>query len=664
MGNVEKSYHRGAMRSLKEEQQVRQKPSVIFGSADEYGAAHGVWEIIDNSADEAVQGYGKLITVKIERDYTVTVADMGRGVPMGWNEAEQKYDWELVFCTLYASAKYDTQYYEESSGLNGLGTASTQFASEFMDVESTYEGKTHIMHFEKGRPVGEMEVVDTPDKHTGTKVVFRPDKEVFIGIANNPLPVNYFIDKLRQKAITVPGVKFVLDHYEFGAPVEFYYERGMADFINSIDCKKLLPEALYFEGSASGFDDANNTEPYTVRMELSFNFSRTIQGLEQYHNGSFLDDRSKNLTFTALKEGFVNAVMAASRLFGKGGKLDKLAFEDIESILICVGETHCPGSRTIFKNQTKNAIRNPFIKDQYSQFVFNSVYKFFADKTKEAAHVLDEIIVNKEAREEANKVSQRVLRKLSKEVKFTDMPEGFRDCTDHNMACEIYLVEGKSAAGSVVQARFQQFQAVMPFRGKIINCLKEDIKRVLSSEVVIDMFKVFGCGIEVKGRMKESLPPFDIGKLKWDKIVICTDADVDGMQIRCLLITMFYVLAPSLLEAGKVYIVETPLYTLTAGKKVEFAYSEGEKATVIQKMVDAGIPRNKIVEERSKGLGENDVEMMNLSTMNPKYRKLVRVDYEVGSETTANLFNALLGNDLDMRKAIIEEYFSMVDSVA
>lgn len=649
------------MKRLKDEQQVRQRPGVIFGTNDDQGAFNGVFEIIANGIDEGREGYGKSLRVTVEEGNIITVEDDGRGLPMDWNEDEQMYDWELALCTMYASGKYDDTQYSQSLGLNGLGLTSMQYASSFMDVWATYDGKTRYMHFEKGKPVGEMKVTAPVREGTGTKIKFQPDTEVFPALKVRKLTADRFLTALRKQAMLLPKYEIILNHYELKQPVRLFYENGSAEYIDNLTEKLMLPKAFEFFDSAVGTDDEElYPETYTVNMKLAFNFSREAGLTEIYHNASHMFEGGE--TVAGFEKGVTAAFTDYARANGKLTKSDKFLYRDISDILLCVASSDAPGNRTWFKNQTKGAITNTFIGNAMAQFIYNK-FRYWLDNNQTlATKVVTEVVNNKIAREEASEVSKSVIKKLSSQVSFGNKPKDFRDCSSKLVAeRELYIVEGRSALGSVKFACNPRFQAVMPVRGKIINCLKEKLTRVLKNDIIIDLYRVLGCGMEAKSEYIEDLPEFDINKLKFGKVIICTDADIDGKHIITLLLTMFYVLSPSLLKSGKVFIAESPLYTITYKKDVRFAFDDNEKTVILQQLTALGAKENQIKIERSKGLGENDPEMMSISTMKPETRRLIPVEYPENEEDLMTYFNALLGDDLETRRILIEEYFDLVE---
>lgn len=649
-------YDNSSISSLKNEEQVRKRPAVIFGTNDVNGCAQAIFEIIANSIDEAREGHGTMIKLKVTEDNEVTVQDNGRGVPMDWNDGEGKFNWELVFCQMYASGKYDSSNYSASLGLNGLGATSTQYASEYMDVISVRDGKQYVMHFKKGKPVGELQI--TPDKTglTGTTIRFKPDLEVF---TDTNVAAQFYIDKIRRQAMLHPKVTFIIDYKDLNE-IELYYEKGIQGFISEVCEHQMLPNPLMFIGTDRGHEDHANNEVYDLEMGLSVTFSRALYFVEMYHNGAYLKDADENVTDQAVRTAVTKAFEEYARAQSKISKSEKMNFKDIEEILVAIGYTSCSGSLTQFKNQTKTAILNPFIKVAYTKFVYDNLSRWIVENKAQADKVLNEIMANKDARESADAVKKKILKKLTASIDtFGALPEKFVECQSKSpLQREIYIVEGDSAAGSCKLARDAIFQAIMPVRGKILNCLKADLNHIFKSEIITDLLKIFGCGVEVKHKHIE-LPPFDINKLNWNKIIICTDADLDGQQIRCLIITMIYRLAPSLLMNNKVFIAETPLFEIEAKKETYFAYDENEKQQILNQLAGMGIKSSAIKVARSKGLGENEPEMMYRSTMCPATRRLVPVEYIENDDQLADLINALLGDDIESRRFLIDEYFDM-----
>lgn len=657
----QQGYGQNSISQLKNEEQVRKRPTVIFGTNDEYGAAHGIYEIIANSIDEARAGFGNEIRVKIWNDGTVEVSDDGRGVPMGWNEEQKRWNWELVFCTLYASGKYDSQNYSDSLGLNGLGATAMQYASEFMEVYSTRDNKTSIMKFSKGKPIGKLQVVDAIREGTGTTIKFKPDSEVFINTQDGALPPEYYINLLRRQAMLLGGLRIVFWHEQLGKDVLLCYPNGMEDFVKAVCDKPITKLVASYSDSKMG-TDRENEDKYEFRMRCVFTFSRETSLVEMYHNSSHLYEGG--VTMDALK-------FAAERAFtdfgveqGRVSKSDKIKYRDIESILVFIGDTSAPGHRTYFKNQTKAAITNPFMKQAFAEFAYYCFRNWLTVSGDESRKVFDEVLANKAAREEADKISKKVVQKLSKSMSVGNKPKKFVDCRSRDpFERELYIVEGDSALGSCKLSRDASFQALMPVRGKTINCIKNDIGTILNNDIIMDLLCIFGCGIEAEVKYVDNIPKFDLSKLNFGKIILCTDADTDGYQIRCLILTMIYRLCPTLLKAGKVYIAETPLFEVIYKGQTYFAYNDAEKDKVLSELEAEGATMSRVKVNRSKGLGENDPDMMNKSTMNPLTRRLIPIEYPENDNDIADYFNALLGPDIETRRLLINEYFDITDNI-
>jgi DNA gyrase subunit B domain protein len=652
------------LKQLSPIESVRLRPANIFGTNDLDGEIHGISEVIVNSCDEAGEGYGKVIEITIERDNTVTVRDEGRGLPMGWNEAEGKFNWEIALCTLYGSGKYDSNQYQRAAGLNGLGLTAMQFASEYMEVTSVYDGKAHHMKFKEGVPQGQMKEWDDNSGKTGTTTKFKPDPKVFID-ADKTIPPNAFNDLLRKQAMIIEGLKIILHHCDCENPIVMQFNRGIVDFIDAVSESKMVAETAYYEGSAEGTDDVRiNPEPYRLDMRFAFNFNKDGGLFEVYHNGVHMYEAVKNKTVEAVQKGFIQAFTELGRNESKLTKSESFVYKDMEQLLVCIAETKAPGYRTFFKNQTKGAINNPFIVKELQQFVTRSLRSWIENNKKEALKAVDAMVTIKKAREEAEKVSKKAIAKITKKNTFLDHAEGLYDCeyTDPKL-CEIYIVEGKSALGSVITARDSKTQAGIALTGKPINCVKNNnLSILMNNKVVVNIYRTLQCGIEAKSKYIKDLPPFDINNLRYDKIILAADADIDGKHIIILVIAMFYVLSPTLLKQHKVYIAESPLYEFVYKGQSVFAYSDEERDKIKAEMKQHGVKEGQYEIHRSKGLGENDAEMMYKTTMSKEDRRLIAVDFPEDPEDQkmlASLFEAVLGNDIEARRELIDQYFSI-----
>ena len=640
-------YGNESISQLKGADRVRKRPGVIFGSDGLEGCEHAVFEILSNSIDEAREGFGNIITVTLYDDKSIEVEDFGRGCPVDWNPAEKRFNWELVYCELYAGGKYkndDGGDYEYSLGLNGLGACATQYASEYMDVTVWRDGNKYTLHFAKGKIKGKMLVEPADRKKTGTTTRWKPDIEVFTDIN---IPESYFLDILRRQAVVNAGVtfRFRAQHGAKFETTEFCYKNGIADYVAELAGEGPLTQPYYIETERKGKDRDDKPE-YKVRMSAAFCFSNRTNAIEYYHNSSWLEHGGA--PDAAAKTAFVYAIDAYIKKTNKYQKNEsKITFPDIADCLILV--TNCFSTRTSYENQTKKSITNRFIREAMTDFFKEKLEIYFIENKAEADRIADQVLINKRSREQAEKARVSIKKNLTKNLDLANRVQKFVDCRSRDAdKREIYIVEGDSALGSVKLSRDAEYQGIMPVRGKILNCLKADYARIFKSEIITDLIKVLGCGVEVEKHGKE-LNNFSLENLRWNKVVICTDADVDGYQIRTLILTMLWRLVPTLIREGYVYIAESPLYEIQAKGKTWFAYSDREKAEIVESIGNA-----KIVINRSKGLGENDPEMMWLTTMNPETRRLIRVMPEDADET-ARVFDLLLGDNLAGRKEHIAE---------
>ncbi len=640
-------YGNESISQLKGADRVRKRPGVIFGSDGLEGCEHAVFEILSNSIDEAREGFGNIITVTLYDDKSIEVEDFGRGCPVDWNPAEKRFNWELVYCELYAGGKYkndDGGDYEYSLGLNGLGACATQYASEYMDVTVWRDGNKYSLHFAKGKIKGKMLVEPSDRKKTGTTTRWKPDIEVFTDIN---IPESYFLDILRRQAVVNAGVtfRFRAQHGAKFETTEFCYKNGIADYVAELAGESPLTQPYYIETERKGKDREDKPE-YKVRMSAAFCFSNRTNAIEYYHNSSWLEHGGA--PDAAAKTAFVYAIDAYIKKTNKYQKNEsKITFPDIADCLILV--TNCFSTRTSYENQTKKSITNRFIREAMTDFFKEKLEIYFIENKAEADRLADQVLINKRSREQAEKARVSIKKNLTKNLDLANRVQKFVDCRSRDAdKREIYIVEGDSALGSVKLSRDAEYQGIMPVRGKILNCLKADYARIFKSEIITDLIKVLGCGVEVEKHGKE-LNNFSLENLRWNKVVICTDADVDGYQIRTLILTMLWRLVPTLIREGYVYIAESPLYEIQAKGKTWFAYSDREKAEIVESIGNA-----KIVINRSKGLGENDPEMMWLTTMNPDTRRLIRVMPEDADET-ARVFDLLLGDNLAGRKEHIAE---------
>ncbi len=642
-------YDNQTISSLKGADRVRLRPAVIFGSDGIEGCEHSFFEILSNSIDEYREGYGTRINVTVYNDRVMEVEDFGRGVPLDWNEKEQKYNWELVYCELYAGGKYnnaDGGAYEYSLGLNGLGACATQYASEFMDVTSYQRGTKYSISFRTGEPVTELIKSESPKNKSGTVIRWKSDNKVFTDIA---IPREYFSTVLKKQAVVNAGLTLTLKWQKIDGTFEteeYCYENGITDYIREIVGEGALSPIADYSSERVGRDAPDRSE-YKVKMQFACCFTNEVNLIEYYHNSSFLEHGGS--PDKAARSAFVWAIDQYAKNNGKYNKNEsKILFSDVEDSLVLVVNSF--STQTSYANQTKKAINNVFIADAMTDFFKHSLEVFFAENPQAADKIVQQILVNKRARESAEHMRVSSKKKLTASLDITNTVEKFVGCRLRDPEkCELYIVEGDSALTSCKLARDSEFQAIIPVRGKTLNCLKASFDRIMKSDIILDLIKVIGCGVEAKQLKVKGVSAFDLSALRWDKIIICTDADEDGYQIRTLILTMFYRLLPTLIKEGRIYIAETPLYEITCGSDTLFAYSEPEKNSIIEKLGD-----KKFTIQRSKGLGENDADMMSLTTMKPATRKLVRISPE-DEEKTYEMFDILLGDNITGRKDFISK---------
>ena len=651
-------YGNDSISSLKGADRVRKRPGVIFGSDGLEGCQHAMFEILSNSIDEAREGHGNKILITRYRDQSIEIEDFGRGIPVDFNQREGRYNWELVFCELYAGGKYQTnegESYEYSLGLNGLGLCATQYASEYMDVEIYRDGMKYTLHFEHGENVGGLHKEETRRRQTGSKIRWKPDLQVFTEI---DIPLEFYMDTIKRQAVVNDGVTFILKNETDSGFEEttFQYENGIVDYVTELAGEEPLTPVQFWKAERRGRDREDKPE-YKVRLSVAFCFSNRVRRCEYYHNSSWLEyggspERAVKLAFVYMIDGYIKN----AGKYQKGES--KIAFADVEDCLVLVSSSF--STQTSYENQTKKAITNKFIYEAMNDFLRHQMEVYFLENPDEAARIAEQVLINKRSRENAERTRLNLKKKLAGTVDMSNRVQKFVDCRTKDVSRrEIYIVEGDSALGSCKLGRDSEFQAIIPVRGKILNCLKAEYDKIFKNDIIVDIFKVLGCGVEVTTKSNKEFSSFDLDGLRWNKIVICTDADVDGFQIRTLILTMLFRLAPTLIERGRVYIAESPLYEITTKDKTYFAYTEQEKAHALAQIGDA-----KYTIQRSKGLGENEPDMMWLTTMNPETRRLIRVTPSQAQETS-DMFDLLPGDNLAGRKEFIAEngsrYLEMAD---
>ena len=645
------TYGNESIKSLRGADRVRKRPAVIFGSDGLEGCEHSIFEIMSNSIDEAREGRGNRIVVTRYLDGSYEVQDFGSGIPVDYNKNEQRENWELLFCEMYAGSKYDNAggagSYEFSLGLNGLGLCATQYASEYMDAEIHRDGYCYTLHFEKGENIGGLHKEPYHKRDTGSRIRWKPDIQVFTDIN---IPRDWFVSTMKRQAIVNDGVHFVLKEETAGGKfntTEFCYQNGIQDYVAELAGDTAFTTPQYWECERVGRDRADLND-YKLKIKAAVCFSLKTQLKEYYHNSSFLEHGGS--PEKAFRSAFVSQINAYLKANNKYAKSDgQINIQDVEDCVIFVVSSF--STNTSYENQTKKAITNKFIQEAMTDFFRKSLEVYFIENKMEAEKIANQVLVNMRARVKAENTRKTLKTTLQSKMDMTNRIQKFVDCRSKDVSeREVFIVEGDSALGACKQARDARFQAVIPVRGKILNCLKSEYDKIFKNDIITDLMKVLGCGVEVRSKAAKDLSAFDMDNLRWNKVLICTDADVDGFQIRTLILTMIYRLMPKLIQAGKVYIAESPLYEVTCKGQTYFAYNEVEMDQIKAEIGDAPY-----TVQRSKGLGENEAEMMALTTMNPATRRIIQVTPS-DAEETSKFFDLLLGDNLEGRKEYIADY--------
>ncbi len=645
------TYGNESIKSLRGADRVRKRPAVIFGSDGLEGCEHSIFEIMSNSIDEAREGRGNRIVVTRYLDGSYEVQDFGSGIPVDYNKNEQRENWELLFCEMYAGSKYDNAggagSYEFSLGLNGLGLCATQYASEYMDAEIHRDGYCYTLHFEKGENIGGLHKEPYHKRDTGSRIRWKPDIQVFTDIN---IPRDWFVSTMKRQAIVNDGVHFVLKEETAGGKfdtTEFCYQNGIQDYVAELAGDTAFTTPQYWECERVGRDRADLND-YKLKIKAAVCFSLKTQLKEYYHNSSFLEHGGS--PEKAFRSAFVSQINAYLKANNKYAKSDgQINIQDVEDCVIFVVSSF--STNTSYENQTKKAITNKFIQEAMTDFFRRSLEVYFIENKMEAEKIANQVLVNMRARVKAENTRKTLKTTLQSKMDMTNRIQKFVDCRSKDVSeREVFIVEGDSALGACKQARDARFQAVIPVRGKILNCLKSEYDKIFKNDIITDLIKVLGCGVEVRSKAAKDLSAFDMDNLRWNKVLICTDADVDGFQIRTLILTMIYRLMPKLIQAGKVYIAESPLYEVSCKGQTYFAYNEVEMDQIKAEIGDAPY-----TVQRSKGLGENEAEMMALTTMNPATRRIIQVTPS-DAEETSKFFDLLLGDNLEGRKEYIADY--------
>ena len=642
---MEKKYDDSSIGTLDGAERVRERVGIMLGSNDIRGAFHTVCEIVGNAVDEAQINKDMTIRVTYHKDDSITVEDGGRGVPMDWNAAKERYNWDLVYNELYAGGKYNGESYTYSVGLNGVGAAATQYTSEFCEVTSYRDGKKFYKDFKKGVPTDTpLKIEDCPNHPTGTIVHWKPDTDCFL---DTKFPKKMFTRYCSDQANLV-GVHFVFIDEHDDTQIDYPGEglEGIMSEIATNDIDEKYTKFVEWKGTVKTPKDPN--APVSAKCEILFAFT-TSEHLNQsrfFHNTGEMHEGMHFKAYSAALADVFKSIASKQGL--------KLQPYDYEPYCLAVISSY--STITDFANQTKTGVSNKFIYD----LVYNNIKQIIAEceARKDSAYVklITRIIARAEQRKQLEEYS-KTLREVKKVSTGSakKLPEKLADCRSRDInKNELYIVEGDSAMGACKLSRDAEFQAIMPIRGKILNCQKASLDKIAASACIQDLISAIGCGIDVPdiqaGKKVGSL--FNINKLRYGKIIFCTDADVDGYQIRVLLFVLFYTLMPELIRRGKVYIAETPLFEIVTNKGVLFAYDWEERDRLLAACKEKGLGVQRI--NRSKGLGENDPQMMHKSTMAPATRRLVSLQTDISSDAVRVAVDVLFGKDINkMRKDAI-----------
>ncbi|HIP62529.1 MAG TPA: DNA topoisomerase (ATP-hydrolyzing) subunit B [Archaeoglobus profundus] len=604
---------------------VRKRPGMYIGGVGARGLHHLLWEIIDNSIDEALAGYCNRIVVTLHKDGSASVEDNGRGIPVEEHPVFKKSALEIVMTKLHAGAKFSKKVYKVSGGLHGVGLSVVNALSEWLEVWVKKNGNVYYQRYERGKPVTEIKVVGKA-KDTGTKIRFKPDPEIF-----EVTEFNYdtVAQRLRELAFLNKGVKLILIDERTGKKEEFYSEEGIKGFVALLNKNKpVLHDIIYYSGEKNG-----------IIVEVALQFTDTeFETLFAFANNIHTAEGGTHVS------GFRAGLTRAINEYGKKNikKFTPISGVDVKEGLTAVISVKVPEPQ--FEGQTKTKLSNSDVKTVVESITYSNILKWLEEHPSEASKIIEKCLLAMKAREAAKRA--RELMKKKSDVSLA-LPGKLADCSSKNPdERELFIVEGESAGGSAKQARDRRFQAVLPIRGKIINVEKAGFIRALKNEEIKAIASAIGAGI---GK------DFDISKVRYKKIIIMTDADVDGAHIRTLLLTFFYRYMRPLIEHGYLYIAQPPLYRVKKGDKVYYVYSEKELKKLLEKLGNCEV-------QRFKGLGEMNPEQLWETTMNPKTRVLIQVTIEDALKAE-QLFNILMGEDVKARKEFIIKHSKEVKNL-
>ncbi|MDD1754916.1 MAG: DNA topoisomerase (ATP-hydrolyzing) subunit B [Methanothrix sp.] len=608
---------------------VRRRPSMYIGSTDTLGLHHLVYEVVDNSVDEALGGYCKEINVTIHVNGSVSVKDDGRGIPVDNHPQYNRPALEIVLTVLHAGGKFNHDSYSVSGGLHGVGVSVVNALSEWLEVEVRRNGKIYWQRYEHGDVASDVEVRGTSD-HTGTTVTFKPDGTIFEETEYN---FDILSSRLRELAFLNRGLRITIKDERSEKENDFCYEGGIVSFVEYLNTNKeaLHQPPLYFSRSKNGTQ---------VEVALQYNNAYNENIFTYANNINTREGGTHLMGFRAALTRTVNDYARENKLLKNE---EKLGGDDLREGLVAVISVKLPDPQ--FEGQTKTRLGNSAIRGIIESMVSEGLKEYFEENPLVATTIVEKAAEALRAREAARKAKELTRRKNA--LGSGGLPGKLADCSDKDPSkCEIYIVEGQSAGGSAKQGRSRHFQAILPLRGKILNVERARLDKILKNAEIRNMIVAFGTGIG---------EDFDLTKARYHKVVIMTDADVDGSHIRTLLLTFFYRYMKPLIEAGYVFIAQPPLYQVKKGKQINYAYSDSELNLMVQSIA-------KPVIQRYKGLGEMNAEQLWETTMNPEKRTLLKVTLEDAVEAD-RIFTILMGDQVEPRREFIETHAKYVKNL-
>ncbi|MBM4762927.1 DNA topoisomerase (ATP-hydrolyzing) subunit B [Bacillus sp. B15-48] len=625
--NEKQAYDANQIQVLEGLEAVRKRPGMYIGSTASRGLHHLVWEIVDNSVDEALAGYCDKITVTIESDNSITVTDNGRGIPVDIHEKEGKPAVEVILTVLHAGGKFGGGGYKVSGGLHGVGASVVNALSSLLEVYVHRDGNIYYQKFVRGAPQGELIEIGETD-HTGTKIHFIPDDEIFT--ETREFDYDVLASRLRELAFLNKGISFsVMDKRENGRQNKYYYEGGIISYVEHLNNEQgaLHEEPIFIEGNRDGI---------ALELALQYTQSFTSQILSFANNIHTHEGGTHESGFKTALTRTINEYARKSGLLKENET--NFSGEDVREGLTAIISVKHPNPQ--FEGQTKTKFGNSEVKTITESILSNQLESFLLENPTIAKMIINKSLLASKARMAAKKARELTRRKSALEI--STLPGKLADCSSKDASiCELFIVEGNSAGGSAKQGRDRHFQAILPLRGKILNVEKATMDRILHNAEIGTMIKAFGTGIG---------EGFDLEKARYHKVVIMTDADVDGAHIRTLMLTFFYRFMRESIEKGYIYIAQPPLYKIQQGKKILYAYNDEQLEEIISTLPSTPKPGL----QRYKGLGEMNPEQLWETTMNPETRTLMRVTLQDAIDAD-EVFAMLMGDDVNPRRQFIEE---------